>query len=69
MFIDAPELFVFQSKSIEIARERIELSGLVNVEIVSDFLENYNDLFDVGLALHACGGASDAVLEKYASDI
>eukprot|EP00936_MAST-01D_sp_MAST-1D-sp1_P001121 g1121.t1 len=51
-------------RSLDIAQRRVEQAGLRNVEIVEGLVEEFDRVFDVGLALHACGDASDAVLER-----
>ncbi|TYZ69482.1 hypothetical protein PybrP1_007371 [[Pythium] brassicae (nom. inval.)] len=38
--------------------------GLTNVEIFCGFIDDYAKPFDVGIALHACGEATDMVLQK-----
>jgi len=50
-------------KSIEIARQRIRDAGLVNVRVVQGRIEDFDEPFDLGLALHACGSLSDIVLD------
>ena len=37
---------------------------ITNVRIVEGRIEEFNESFDVGIALHACGAASDIVLQK-----
>lgn len=49
-------------RSLEVASRRVEQAGLKNVRIVHGRIEDFGEDFDVGLALHACGGASDAAL-------
>ena len=49
-------------RSLEVASRRVEQAGLKNVRIVHGRIEDFREDFDVGLALHACGGASDAAL-------
>ena len=51
-------------RSLDIAQRRVERAGLRNVEIVEGLVQEFDRVFDVGLALHACGDASDAVLER-----
>ncbi|ETV71929.1 hypothetical protein, variant 1 [Aphanomyces astaci] len=50
--------------SLDIAHERINASGLTNVSVFCGKVDEYMDSFDVGIALHACGEATDMVLEK-----
>ena len=35
-----------------------------NVRIISGLIQDFSDPFDVGIALHACGSASDIALDK-----
>lgn len=44
---------------VQIARERILSSGLKNVELFNGYVEDFKDSFDLGIALHACGDATD----------
>lgn len=53
-----------KARSLDIARQRARLSGLRNVEFLEARIESFGDDFDVGMALHACGCASDIALEK-----
>ena len=53
-----------KARSLDIARRRAQLVGLCNVEFLEARIECFNDPFDVGLALHACGCASDIALDK-----
>lgn len=50
-------------KSLDIARERIRDSNLTNVRIVASRIEEYTEIFDIGIALHACGIASDITID------
>ncbi|KAF4321333.1 hypothetical protein BBO99_00005056 [Phytophthora kernoviae] len=50
--------------SLAIAKERIAAAQLTNVEIFCGFIDDYEKPFDVGIALHACGEATDMVLQK-----
>lgn len=45
-----------------ILRHRVALAGLPNVSVFCGMIEHYAQPFDVALALHACGNATDAVL-------
>ena len=49
-------------RSLEVASRRVQQAGLKNVRIVHGRIEDFREDFDVGVALHACGGASDAAL-------
>jgi hypothetical protein len=51
-------------KSMEIAKIRVNEANLTNVELINGMIEDYNDIFDIGIGLHACGGASDVTLDK-----
>lgn len=51
-------------QSLDIARERIAMAKLVNVQIVCGFIDDFKEQFDVGIALHACGEATDMALDK-----
>ena len=44
-----------------IAIRRVSEAQLQNVSILCARIEDYTDSFDIGIALHACGGASDIV--------
>ncbi|TMW62480.1 hypothetical protein Poli38472_005098 [Pythium oligandrum] len=50
--------------SLAIAEERIAAAKLTNVEVFCGFIDDYNKRFDVGIALHACGEATDMVMQK-----
>ncbi|EEY67023.1 glutathione S-transferase C-terminal domain-containing protein, putative [Phytophthora infestans T30-4] len=50
--------------SLAIAKERIAAAQLTNVEIFCGFIDDYHKPFDVGIALHACGEATDMVMQK-----
>ena len=51
-------------RSLEVAKTRAEKSKLKNVICLQSNLEHLNAKFDIGIALHACGPATDMVLEK-----
>lgn len=53
-----------KEESIERALKRIEKLGLENVSLRLSNLEYFDGKFDVGVALHACGSATDLVLSK-----
>lgn len=53
-----------RGKSISILQERADLDPLRDpVRAIHGRTEDFNEAFDVGVALHACGEASDAVLD------
>ncbi len=57
-------LIDYKAKSIQIARERISAASLEgNVQVIEGRIQDYGQNFDVGIALHACGGLSDIVLD------
>lgn len=49
----------FNSTAIQLARERASKARLQNVHTVVGRIEDFSEPFDVGIALHACGNASD----------
>ena len=51
-------------RSLDVAERRVRKAGLTNVRIVHGRIEDFHEDFDVGVALHACGGASDAALAR-----
>ncbi|EQC39495.1 hypothetical protein SDRG_02936 [Saprolegnia diclina VS20] len=57
-------LLDMKQPSLDIASERIALASLSNVSIFCGRVEEYDAPFDVGIALHACGEATDMVLDK-----
>lgn len=50
--------------SIQIGQERILESGLQNIEIVQSLIQECSLRFDVGIALHACGEATDIAIDQ-----
>ncbi len=48
--------------AVAILLERARAAGLSNVSAARCMIEEYAAPFDVGLALHACGNATDAAL-------
>ena len=52
-----------KKRSLDIARERAKEAGLTNVRFFEGDIQAFSEPFDVGIALHACGTASDLVLE------
>ena len=61
-----PELQVtlldLKPQSVQRARRRLRLSGLRNVEVRQQDVHTFDEPFDVGVSLHACGALSDVVL-------
>jgi hypothetical protein len=50
--------------SLIIGKQRVREAGLKNVIIIQGDIEDFNDKFDVGISLHACGPATDITIEK-----
>lgn len=50
--------------ALAIAKKRAKEAGLQNVRVFEGDLLDFDAAFDFGVALHACGGASDAVIAK-----
>lgn len=46
-------------RSLDIARGRVKRLNLSNVKFILGNIQNFNESFDVGLSLHACGVATD----------
>lgn len=46
-------------KAIELLLEKAEKGGLRNLTASGGMIENFDQEFDIGLALHACGNATD----------
>ncbi|CAH1982946.1 unnamed protein product [Acanthoscelides obtectus] len=59
-------VFLVENKeqSLSRARDRIASLGLNNVTIVQSNLDYFIGSFDIGVALHACGVATDLVVDK-----
>lgn len=53
-----------KERSLVRAQETIQTLNLCNISIVQSNLDYYQGNFDVGVALHACGVATDLVLNK-----
>ncbi|RYG69297.1 methyltransferase [archaeon] len=53
-----------KEQSVQRARRRVLLSGLRNVEVRLQDISTFDEEFDVGASLHACGSLSDQVLQK-----
>ncbi len=54
--------------ALAVASKRAKEAGLKNVRIFQGDLSTFEGAFDIGVALHACGGASDAVIAKCVSN-
>jgi 2-polyprenyl-3-methyl-5-hydroxy-6-metoxy-1,4-benzoquinol methylase len=52
------------ARSIEMLNERIAKAGVKNVRAECNLIEKFDEEFDVALALHVCGNATDMVLSK-----
>lgn len=52
-----------KDKSLERAVDRIKKLNLRNVEVVQSNIDYFQGTFDIGIALHACGVATDLVLQ------
>jgi SAM-dependent methyltransferase len=64
-FRDATFVLIdFKARSLAVAERRANAAGLANVRCVRGRVEDFDEPFDVGVALHACGGASDAAMRK-----
>lgn len=59
-------LIDYKQRSIDIARERIESANNLrdNVRVILGRIEDYEEDFELGLGLHACGPLSDITLSK-----
>ena len=49
--------------ALQLLQKRAAAAGLTNVSVFAGMIEQYRQPFDVGLALHACGNATDHVLQ------
>ena len=49
---------------VEIGNKRVKDSGLRNVEFCNSYIQDFQRDFDLGVALHACGEATDLAHEK-----
>lgn len=49
--------------ALQLLQQRANAAGLTNVCVFEGMIEAYSARFDVGLALHACGNATDHVLQ------
>eukprot|EP00116_Pleurobrachia_bachei_P003207 sb/3463469/ len=50
--------------SLRYAKERVDKLGLSNVTVCLCHLAQFTGRFDIGVSLHACGSATDAVLSQ-----
>ena len=50
-----------KEESLGRARERVKSGGVENVTLIQSNLTHWNSPFNFGLALHACGSATDQV--------
>ena len=57
-------LLDWKEPSVQIGRERIREASLNNVDIFVGDVRSYNEGFHLGIALHACGFASDLCLQS-----
>lgn len=51
-------------RSLDIAKGRVNRLKLTNVRFISDNIQNFNERFDIGISLHACGVATDIAIKK-----
>lgn len=49
--------------ALKLLQQRAAAAGLTNVSVFEGMIEQYQEAFDVALALHACGNATDHVLQ------
>jgi len=56
-----------KSRAIELLLEKAHKAGLTNVTASAQMIEQYVGDFDVGLALHACGNATDYAMLRCVS--
>jgi hypothetical protein len=49
--------------ALQLLQTRAAAAGLANVAVFEGMIEQFRQPFDVGLALHACGNATDHVLQ------
>lgn len=55
-----------KQRSLDIGAVRVQAAGLGGrARTVLSRIEQWDEPFQVGIALHACGGATDVTLEKY----
>lgn len=53
-----------KKRSLDVAAARVKALGLTNVRCVLAVVSAFDEPYDVGLALHACGGATEDVIES-----
>eukprot|EP00775_Hariotina_reticulata_P004667 gene4667-4920_t len=53
--------------ALHLLQERAAAAGLSNIKVFEGMIEAYDQPFDVALALHACGNATDHVLQMAAA--
>ncbi|OQR72408.1 glutathione S-transferase C-terminal domain-containing protein-like [Tropilaelaps mercedesae] len=51
-------------ESLDRARQRSQTLGMTNVLFYQCNMDQFRGCFDIGVSLHACGGATDLVIEK-----
>lgn len=49
--------------ALQLLQQRAAAAGLCNVAVFQGMIEQFDEAFDVALALHACGNATDHVLQ------
>jgi 2-polyprenyl-3-methyl-5-hydroxy-6-metoxy-1,4-benzoquinol methylase len=49
--------------ALQLLQQRAAVAGLSNVSVFTGMIEQFKQRFDVALALHACGNATDHVLQ------
>ena len=50
-----------RAASAQLAQSRVEQAGLTNVKVIQGLVQDYLEPFDLAIALHACGEATDLV--------
>lgn len=53
-----------KAQSLVIAKQRAELARLKNISFIEQSIETYDPYFDIGIGLHACGIATDIIIDK-----
>ena len=46
------------------AKLRAAKAGLTNVRVVTSTIDEWNEPFDIGIALHACGELTDMTMDQ-----
>ena len=49
--------------AMQLLQQRAQQAGLANIKVFQGMIEQYTEPFDIALALHACGNATDRVLQ------